>query len=64
MLTCKCGKQMTFESKQSFNGSEPYVNKTFSEIGIPPLHIISGRTGMNIKYYEFTGDEESVFQGL
>lgn len=64
MLTCKCGKQMTFESKHSFNGSESYVNKTFSEIGIPPLHIISGRVGMNIKHYEFTGDEDSVFQGL
>ena len=65
MLTCpKCGKQMTFESKHSFNGSETYIGKTFAEIGIPPLHIISGRVGMNIKHYEFTGDVDSVFRGL
>lgn len=65
MIICsKCGNQMTFKSEHSFNGSEPYINKTFSEIGTPPLHIISGRAGMNIKHYEFTGDEDSVFQGL
>lgn len=65
MLTCpKCGKQMTFESKHSFNGSEPYVGKTFAEIGVPPLHIISGRAGMDIKHYEFSDDVDSVFRGL
>lgn len=65
MLTCpKCGKQMTFESKHSFNGSEEYIGKSFDEIGIPPLHIISGRVGMNIKHYEFSGDIDSVFRGL
>ena len=65
MLTCpKCGRQMTFESKHSFNGSEEYIGKTFDEIGIPPLHIISGRVGMNIKHYEFSGDVDSVFRGL
>lgn len=65
MLTCqKCGKQMTFESKHSFNGDEEYIGKTFADIGIPPLHIITGRIGMNSKYYEFTGDAENVFRGL
>ena len=65
MLTCpKCGKQMTFESKHSFNGSEAYVRKTFAEIGIPPLHIITGRVGMNIRHYEFTKDVKTVFHGL
>lgn len=65
MLTCpKCGKQMIFESKHSFNGSEDYLDMTLAEIGIPPLHIISGRAGMNIKHYEFTDDVDSVFQGL
>ena len=65
MLTCpKCGKQMAFESKHSFNGSEDYLSKTFAEIGIPPLHIITGRIGMNEKHYEFSKDAETVFQGL
>lgn len=65
MLTCpRCGKQMKFESKHSFNGSEPYLGKTFAEIGVPPLHIITGRVGMNVRYYEFTDDTNMIFQGL
>ncbi|MDE5801471.1 MAG: ThiF family adenylyltransferase [Lachnospiraceae bacterium] len=65
MLTCeKCGKQMSFENKHSFNGTEDYLDKTFEEIGVPPLHIIAGRVGMNIKHYEFTADETEVFWGI
>lgn len=65
MLTCpKCGRQMEFESKHSFDGSEDYIDRTFSEIGIPPLHIISGRAGMNIRHYEFSADADEVFRGL
>lgn len=60
----RCGRQMTFESKHSFDGSEPYTDKTFFEIGIPPLDIISGRFGMNIRHYEFSADVDSVFEGL
>ncbi len=65
MLACeKCGNQMNFENKHSFNGTEDYLDKTFAEIGIPALHIIAGRVGMNIKHYEFTADEAEVFQGI
>ena len=65
LLTCpKCGKQMIFESKHSFNGSEDYIAKTFAEIGIPPLHIITGRAGMDNRYYEFSADVAEVFNGL
>ncbi len=64
-LECpKCGKQMRFESVHSFKGTENFLDKTFAEVGIPPLHIISGRVGMNIKHYEFTGDVQKVFNGL
>lgn len=57
MLTCpKCGQQMSFDSIHSINGSEDFLNMTPKQIGIPPLHIICGRVGMNCKYYEFTAD--------
>lgn len=57
MLTCpKCGQQMSFDSIHSINGSEDFLNMTPEQIGIPPLHIICGREGMNCKYYEFTAD--------
>ena len=57
MLTCpKCGQQMSFDSIHSINGSEDFLNMTPEQIGIPPLHIICGRVGMNCKFYEFTAD--------
>ncbi len=47
MLTCpKCGQQMSFDSVHSINGSEDFLNMTPEQIGIPPLHIICGRIGM------------------
>ena len=62
MLTCpECSKQMTFDSFHSINGSEDFLHKTLFEIGLPLLHIIGGRVGMNTTYYEFSGDEPEVF---
>ncbi len=65
MLVCpECGNQMTFDSIHSLNGEEDFLDKTPFEIGIPLLHIISGRVGMNMVYYEFSADEAEVFEGL
>ena len=65
MLTCpKCGAQMTFDSMHSIRGNEDILNRTPAEIGIPPLHIICGRVGMNAVYYEFTADESEIFENL
>ena len=65
MLTCpKCGNQMSFDSFHSLNGTEEFLDKTLFEIGIPLLHIVGGRVGMNTTYYEFAGDEPEVFEEL
>ena len=57
MLICpKCGQKMAFDSFHSVNGSERFLNMTPAQIGIPPLHIICGRVGMNCRYYEFSAD--------
>ena len=65
MLTCsKCGNQMSFDSFHSLKGDEDFLDKTLFEIGIPLLHIVGGRVGMNCKYYEFTEDKKEVFEGL
>lgn len=65
MLTCpKCGAQMTFDSMHSIRGNEDFLDRTPAEIGIPPLHIICGRVGMNAVYYEFTADESDIFDNL
>ena len=65
MLACpKCGAQMTFDSIHSIKGEEDFLDKTPYEIGIPLLHIVGGRVGMNTTYYEFTADEAEIFEGL
>lgn len=65
MLTCpQCGNQMTFDSVHSIRGEEDFLDKTPYEIGIPLLHILGGRVGMNTTYYEFTADETEIFEGL
>lgn len=65
MLICpKCGNQMSFDSFHSVNGTEEFLDKTLFEIGIPLLHIVGGRVGMNTTYYEFAGDEPEVFEEL
>ena len=65
MLTCPdCGNQMSFESVHSLKGDEDFLEKTPAQIGIPPLHIIGGRVGINTTYFEFTADEAEVFENL
>ncbi|HOP11572.1 MAG TPA: ThiF family adenylyltransferase [Oscillospiraceae bacterium] len=64
-ITCaKCGKTMDFDSFHSLNGTEPFLDQTPYDVGIPPLHIITGRVGTKLRYYEFTGDEKEVFAEL
>lgn len=65
MLTCpKCGAQMNFDSIHSIKGEEDFLDKTPYDIGIPLLHIVGGRVGMNTTYYEFAADEAEIFEGL
>lgn len=65
MLVCpKCGAMMQFDTMHTVRGDEPYLDKTLAELGIPLLHIVCGRVGMDAKYYEFTADEEEVFSAL
>ena len=65
MLTCpQCGSQMTFDSVHSIKGDEDFLDKTPFDIGIPLLHIVGGRVGMNTAYYEFTADESEIFENL
>ncbi len=64
-LICEqCDKTMNFDTIHSINGTEPFLNKTLYDIGIPLLHILGGRIGMHTTYYEFSADEAEVFEGL
>ena len=62
MLVCsKCGKTMEFDSIHSINGTEDFLSKKPFEIGIPPLHIVGGRVGLETTYYEFSADYDEIF---
>ena len=60
----KCGKSMNFDSIHSLNGSESFLDMTAFEIGIPLLHVVAGRCGIDTRYFEFSADAEEVFAGL
>jgi adenylyltransferase/sulfurtransferase len=60
----KCSKAMNFDSIHTLNGTEVFLDKTPLDIGIPLLHILAGRNGTTIKYYEFSGDADEVFTGF
>ena len=64
-LVCpECGATMQFDTIHTIHGDEDFLDKTLYEIGIPPLHIICGRVGMNALYYEFTADRADIFNDL
>ncbi len=61
MLLCdRCGGTMQFSSTHMLQGDEGFLSKTPAGIGIPPLHIVCGRAGTTMKYYEFTDDQDLV----
>lgn len=65
MLICnECGAQMDYDAVHIISGNEDFIEKTPFEIGLPLLHIISGRCDAKTKYYEFTSDHSEVFDGL
>lgn len=60
----KCGKTMSFDSIHSLTGSEDFLDKTAFDIGIPLLHIVAGRRGIDTRYFEFSADANEVFADL
>lgn len=64
-LVCpNCGGTMQFDTFHTVRGGEGFLNKTLYEVGIPPMHIVCGRAGMNMAYYEFTADAAEIFEDL
>ena len=64
ILCPHCGNSMSFDTIHSIDGSEDFLDKTAFEIGIPLLHIVAGRCGYEMRYFEFTSDTDEVFEGL
>ena len=48
----------------SITGSEPFLDRTFSELGIPRFDIVSGRKGLRRFGYQFFADGPAVMGAL
>ncbi len=60
----KCGGQRTPRAYHTIDGSEPFLDCTLAELGVPPWDVLGGRCGMNQAFYEFAGDRAAVLGPL
>ena len=59
-----CDNMRNVNTLHSVNGTEDFLNRTFTEIGIPPLDIIVGRENMNQIFLEFDQDASTILGSL
>lgn len=57
----ECGEMREPIMTHIITGKEDFLDKTLTEVGVPPLHIVAARNGLNYRYFELTGDENWFF---
>lgn len=57
-----CGNLRQVNMTHIITGEEPFVDRSLSEIGVPPLHILRARNTMEYRFYELTGDLRSALR--
>lgn len=55
-LCPSCGTLRQLELTHVIDGSEPFLERSLSSIGVPPLHVIRARNTQEYRFYELTGD--------
>lgn len=55
-----CGTRREVRTIFTIRGDEPFLDHTFSEIGVPPFDIVWGRSPEHFYGFEFTGDAAEV----
>ena len=56
----KCGAKRSVHTIFTVTGEEDFLDKTFSEIGVPPFDIVWARNGGSLWGFEFAGDAERI----
>ena len=56
----KCGAKREVNTIFTISGTEALLDKTFSEIGVPPFDIIWARNAEHLYGFEFAGDAKDV----
>lgn len=51
-----CGSMRMPRMTHTITGSEPFLDLTLAEIGLPPFDIVTGRSGLEMVHIELTGD--------
>lgn len=60
-LCPKCRQPRTPSIYHTITGREPFVrSRTLGELGIPPWEVLTGRSGMQQRFYELAGDRADV----
>jgi adenylyltransferase/sulfurtransferase len=61
--TCPtCGGRRDMVLTHRITGDEAFLNRTLTEVDIPPLDVVRARNGEEHVYYELTGDKETFLQ--
>ena len=55
-----CGHRREAATAFTIDGSQEFIGRTFSEIGVPPFDIVWARNGDKLIGYEFSGDADDV----
>ena len=55
-----CGRMRSIEMSHTLDDREANLDLKLSDLGVPPLDIVSGRKGFNYLHLELSGDRESV----
>ena len=64
IVTCpRCGSEMLCSITHIIKGGEAFLDKTLAEAGIPPLHIIRARNGLDERFFELTADQDTSVTG-
>lgn len=59
-----CGEHRVPNTFHTIKGSEPFLDSSLAEIGVPPWEILGGRAGTEQRFYEFAGDRDEVLGSL
>lgn len=56
-----CGLVRQVHMTHVITGEEPFLHRTLTSIGVPPLHILRTHNGREYRFYELTGDLSEAF---
>lgn len=59
-----CGEQRAPQFFHSLNSKSKFLDLTLNELGVPLWDILTGRVGMEQKFYELSGDRQQVLGSL